>query len=741
MRSFLPRLVALEARETPAVISGLAYQDANFNNAFDSGETVLSGVTLTLTVAGTPTSTTTKPDGTYIFTGVPNGTQTLKASLAGYSGTNASTVGVNVQNADTTYNFGFVQSAVLKGFVFTDLNGNSLLDALEHVVSGVTVNLDLGNNGTIDTTTSTDANGQFRFAGVGNGTHTITIDNRVTTIPGSRTVTVSTLNDVGSISFAIVPVGTLSGVAYTDTNANGIQDNGETGLAGASVKLDFYGDGSFDQTITTGSDGKYAFTGIPDGTHVINVSKTGYSNTTPMINTASFALGLQILPPIATPARKPGDPLLPNAAYNGTSFGLAPSRIIRGYLYVDANKNGSPDVGEAEVPGVTVGLDLDNNGSIDKTTTTDSHGNYAFTGLAAGNHRIVITPPAGFKSTALSKVITLGAADSTGNGFLLSAFSIAVSTSDPAINQVRILNETGTLVKTITPFAQVGETRIASGDVNGDGVLDYAFGTGAGVSAQVRVVDGLSGTELFNLFPFGGDFRGGVFVSLGDLNGDGRADLAMTPDITGGPRVRVFSGNGFTQIADFFGIDDVDFRGGARSAIGDMNNDGKGDLVVAAGYGGGPRVALYDGAQLASTGGPKFIGDFFAFEPDLRNGSFLAMGDVNGDGYSDMIVGAGLGGAPRVTVFSGKDIVNNVQTRLADFFAGGQFTDRTGVRLSVTDIDNDGKADIVAGYRPVVSIVPRVAVYAGKSVLGTSNPVATFDVVPFAGSLGGIYVG
>jgi hypothetical protein len=739
-----PQLLALESRETPATLSGTIFNDIDFSNTKDSGEAALAGATVTLTIAGTPTAKVTDAIGAYSFTNVPVGTHTLAVTLPGFSTTNTSSLGVTVSATGDVIvtNFGFAQKAILKGFVFTDLNGNGQLDPLERVVSSIKVNLDTGNNGSIDATTFADANGVFRFVGVANGNHKITLD-AVSSVPVSRIVTVVNQGDVSNIGFAVVPVGTLSGLAFNDANANAVQDAGEAVLAGVTVKLDYYGDGSVDQTITTTADGTYSFSNIPDGSHLAIASRTGYSNTTPTSVSGTWFLG-QLLPP-PVPALelplKPGDPVFAGVP-SPTLFGLAASRILSGYVYADRDRDGGPDDYEAELAGVTVSLDLENNGTVDRTTTTDTYGRFAFTGVAVGTHNVIVTPPAGFKVAAglTSRVMTI-AADSTGNGFPLQAFSIAVSNTDPTNNSVKIVNEAGTVMKTITPFATAGETRVATGDVNADGVPDYAFGTGPGPSALVRVLNGLTSEEIYAATPFGSDFRGGVLVSLGDLNGDGRAELVITPDVTGGPRVRVRDLANNVQIADFFGIDDANFRGGARAAIGDLNADGKGDLIVAAGTGGGPRIALFDGAQLASTGGPKFIGDFFAFEQDLRNGSFLASGDINGDGFDDLVAGAGTGGSPRITVFSGKDIVNNVQTRLADFFAGNVSADRTGARIAVTDLDSDGMDDIVAGYRPVPGLIPRVAVYSGKNVLGVSAPVAAFDLEPFAGNLAGIYVG
>src|SRR5439155_23089493 len=129
----------------------------------------------------------------------------------------------------------------------------------------------------------------------------------------------------------------------------------------------------------------------------------------------------------------------------------------------------------------------------------------------------------------------------------------------------------------------------------------------------------------------------------------------------GGPRVRVLANEGHTVLADFVGIDDPTFRGGARAALGDLNHDGVPDLVVSAGYGGGPRIAGFNGAALL-TGQPiKLFNDFFAFEPTLRNGAFVALGDVNGDGIADLVTAGGPGGGPRVQILSGQNLVQSGQ--------------------------------------------------------------------------------
>ena len=164
------------------------------------------------------------------------------------------------------------------------------------------------------------------------------------------------------------------------------------------------------------------------------------------------------------------------------------------------------------------------------------------------------------------------------------------------------------------------------------GVRRSCSAPGRAAPTLVTILDGKTRGEIFRINPFEASFTGGVFVSAGDVTGDGVPDLVITPDEGGGPRVRLFSGDGFGQIADFLGIDDPNFRGGARAGIGDVNADGYGDLVVAAGFGGGPRVAAFSGKGLTRGEQFRLFSDFFIFggtdATTLRNGVFIAAGDV-----------------------------------------------------------------------------------------------------------------
>ena len=114
-----------------------------------------------------------------------------------------------------------------------------------------------------------------------------------------------------------------------------------------------------------------------------------------------------------------------------------------------------------------------------------------------------------------------------------------------------------------------------------------------------------------------------------------------------------------------------------------------------AGPNGGPRVSIYNGQTIASGAPMRLIGDFFAFEPTLRNGAYATIGDFDGDGFGDLVLGAGLGGAPRVRIISGAELLKAqsfttldsiVGVSLANFIAG-DVNSRSGIRVTVKDVE------------------------------------------------------
>ena len=311
----------------------------------------------------------------------------------------------------------------------------------------------------------------------------------------------------------------------------------------------------------------------------------------------------------------------------------------------------------------------------------------------------------------------------------------------PAV--ANVYSPTGQLVNQIAAFDPrfSGGVRTATGDFNRDGVLDIAIGTGPGTTAFVRVIDGKTGLDLFDVNPLE-NFQGGVFLATGDINADGADDLVITPDQGGGPRVVAYSGINFAPMVSYFGINDPAFRGGARAAVGDLNGDGFADIAVSAGFEGGPRVSLWDGKELSTLHFKNLVSDFFVFSDLLRNGAYVAIGDVNGDGRGDLIAGAGPGGGPQVKIFSGADLLNpsigpSGTAPFANFFAGDP-NNRGGIRVATKSLDNDLKADLVTGVGDGGG--SNVSAYLGAQ-LATGHYDPNFSLDAFPGFLNGVFVG
>ena len=328
----------------------------------------------------------------------------------------------------------------------------------------------------------------------------------------------------------------------------------------------------------------------------------------------------------------------------------------------------------------------------------------------------------------------------------LPTFNVGATRGSVAISggngTVQLYNFSGGSAKAVgdvlTPFPGfTGTVRAATADVSGDGVPDLIAVTGPGGGSRIRVIDGKLGTDIASTFTaFESTFTGGLYVASADIDGDGKADVIVSPDVGGGGRVMAFNlAHGVVTMADFYGIDDPDFRGGARVAAADVNGDGKADIVVGAGEGGGPRVAIFDGANLRH----KLVNDFFAFNGadvgGLRNGVFVTAGDLNGDGKAELAFGGGPGGAPRVLVFDGALTLSSPAAAAANpvanyyAFAG---TDRSGVRVAIKDAGGDGKFELIAATGDGV---PQVKLFDRATELGTHEPFG------FAVLADGVYVG
>ncbi len=190
--------------------------------------------------------------------------------------------------------------------------------------------------------------------------------------------------------------------------------------------------------------------------------------------------------------------------------------------------------------------------------------------------------------------------------------------------------------------AQLGKWVSGAGDVNGDGFADVIVGVPDELNSGVGSARVISGSDGGVLYEFVGDAAGDLFgftvSGAGDVNGDGVPDLlasAPTKDNSSPPygSARVFSGSDGSVLHTFVGDPTTDFFGRSASGAGDVNGDGFADLIVGIPPSDSVRVfSGADGSVLYSFSGDS-AGDLFG---RVVSGA----GDVNKDGFDDLIVSA-----------------------------------------------------------------------------------------------------
>jgi hypothetical protein len=373
--------------------------------------------------------------------------------------------------------------------------------------------------------------------------------------------------------------------------------------------------------------------------------------------------------------------------------------------------------------GPAAGVTVTGSGSASLTMTGPiATLNAALTGLS-------YTPAPGFYGT---DTLTVMASD----GALTGTTSVPVDVrADPARHRfvVGAMTGGGPAVKTYTAAGDTqasffaydpsfrGGVHVATGDINGDGVPDVVTGAGVDGAPLVNVFDGATGKVLRTFYAFDQGFRGGVHVAVADVTGDGTPDIIVGAGDGGAPQIEVFDGRTGLLVSSFYAFD-PSFRGGVNVAAGDLDGDGRAEVVAGAGFGGAPAVGVFDGVS------GKQLASYYAFDPSFRDGVNVAVGDTDGDGIAEVIAGAGEGGAPAVGIFAG--LTGEMRS---SFYAFGEAF-RGGVSVATADVNGDHVDDLIVGTGSGAAAEVRV--------LNGPDRTLIMDLLPFDQEFeGGVFVG
>ncbi|MDX1535530.1 MAG: peptidoglycan DD-metalloendopeptidase family protein [Candidatus Spechtbacterales bacterium] len=232
----------------------------------------------------------------------------------------------------------------------------------------------------------------------------------------------------------------------------------------------------------------------------------------------------------------------------------------------------------------------------------------------------------------------------------------------------------------LLPFKDFdGGASIAVGDFGISNSKEFVAGAGPGGAPHVRLMD-LNKKPIGTFYAYDQNFNGGVNVATGDLNGDGKDEIITAPGPGGGPHVKMFNPNGTPYTTEGFFAYTPAFTGGINIATADVDGDGKDEIITGAGPGGGPHVKIFRGD------GTVYSEGFFAFDAGFSGGIDVAGVNKEGSSEARIIVAAGPGGGPHVKIFNAEG------NEEGDFYAYDEGF-QGGVKISTsTDVSSSSSS-------------------------------------------------
>lgn len=503
---------AVASAESAGSFSGRVWNDLNNDGLMDDTEPGVEGVTLLLTRSdnGEVYTATSDSSGAYAFTALPNDSYAfsievpdsmlyaryrkegsdLRSVFTGEDLDITRSYTVRSSQSLSDINVGLIDSAIIKGIVFLDLNYNGKYDEGEPPCEGVTMEVIRNASDRSMGKLVTDADGTFYFNNVRTGNYRLRailpddgstftyvpdeltlLSNQFAARAGHRENSIASIDVENSMVYeyyvGVAIGGTISGTVYNDKDYSGALNKSDSKLSGVNVQL-VGTDGTVVAETSTSAKGTYTFSEVMPGDYILRFErKDGYTFTKyrPDEEGGNSAL--------LTQAGDYGETdsftFTMGEDLTGCDAGLVQSATLSGIFFYDENDNGLMDDTEG---GFTDGLVrlLSDDGEIDLTQTVNADGSYYFGGVVPTSYTLYYILP---EHAEMAQVV------SGGNTLKNQGLENAVT----GLSLKAKKNYTQPLVGAVKLGTFAG---CAFTDLNANGVLDAGEATLAGVTVALQ---------------------------------------------------------------------------------------------------------------------------------------------------------------------------------------------------------------------------------------------------------------
>lgn len=220
-----------------------------------------------------------------------------------------------------------------------------------------------------------------------------------------------------------------------------------------------------------------------------------------------------------------------------------------------------------------------------------------------------------------------------------------------------------------------GSDEIVSNFTTSDDELTVSAGNG-----KINLTK--NGKTVYSFYAYDKNFKNSLNIAT-NFNNSYYSLVVVGPKENGGPQVRLFTLDG--KLRNSFIAYDKNLRTGVNVALADVDGDKDLEIVTGPGKGAEPLIKIF-----SLSGKLKY--SFLAYAKNFKGGVNLATGDLNNDGVAEIITAPGQGGGPQVIIYDFKGKMQKSFMAYEPSFHGG-------VRVSVSDINEDGALEILTGIK------------------------------------------